>query len=373
MSDEFEDDRAHARRFLEDLVVSEVSKELHPLVEKYRGMCIDRKQVEAWVRTKRQSRAATHDGNPEIELADLNVEDATKRVLETLASMIESACGSLGLELRGGVVTGMIQKSGFEASQRPVAFTEAGLVVVNEHFTAFCHVLTKALVRSLIVTDEGERLAMSTNADAMLQRVQADEHLLAYWKAFFAFFVTLDTTLSRVEPMPHETRGVHVDLLLAIELFVLAHEYAHHIRAHGRVGEAGSHTTNQLDALNEFEADGLAMLICRYLGAYSKPQNFLCVAGVGAVVVLSAMEGIYTGRSIVRDGKEERQLSESHPPLEYRLDFLSKMDNLVHPGNIEAVHHIFNTFRTFMRGLFELVKPELWRLREAGYTIRTET
>src|SRR5438445_444200 len=230
-----------------------------------------------------------------------------QQALELIAAMLSDACKKVGCNLRGGIVSGVVWEDCFEVSQRPVAFTDAGMVVVRHHFLVLCHLLAKALALSVPISDEGDKIGLPLVAERILDHVRTNPPLVSYWEQIIRFFATLDRVYAPpLLSVEGQTQRSYLDFLFAAEVFVMAHEYGHHIEEHANVESAGAgyqSTTSNDRHREEFAADHIATLLCRVVGGQTlKPQNFFLMAGVGGVIVLCMMEMIYAARRLLQSG-----------------------------------------------------------------------
>jgi hypothetical protein len=152
-------------------------------------------------------------------------------------------------------------------------------------------------------------------------------------------------------------------LLAAIELFIIAHEYAHHICSHGTDGCASvGGISPELSKAQELEADYYAALLTSYVGA----QQMLTFAkdGSAAVIALIAVDLLRRTRGLLATGAETSFCSDTHPSLASRLLNLKRIPS--EPAAAEAVKAIHQNFGTIMEGIWTLVLPLLKDMHAYG-------
>jgi hypothetical protein len=148
---------------------------------------------------------------------------------------------------------------------------------------------------------------------------------------------------------------------MATELFVIAHEYGHHIALHKMTDSAS--VDGVPDAkIHELEADHLAALITAHLGAELRLQFAHC--GSAGVITLIGTDMVRRVRSVLMTGEEEPFDSDTHPPLAHRLMMLETLR--YDPRQAEAVHKARQHFVSIMEGLWELIVPDLKKMHARG-------
>src|SRR5216684_2202642 len=163
-----------------------------------------------------------------------------------------------------------------------------------------------------------------------------DPDLRSYAAHCFAFCATWNRRYLRPMRRVHgAARPVWLQLLMATELFVIAHEYAHHIEQH-RVGDSVGvdGASSELRKVQELRADQLAALITAHFGAEN--SNSFAQSGSSAVLALIGTDMVRRTRSVLETGDvEERFVSDTHPPLGDRLQVLDTLR--YDPRNADAV------------------------------------
>jgi hypothetical protein len=159
------------------------------------------------------------------------------------------------------------------------------------------------------------------------------------------------------------TRGLILD---AVEIFAVAHEYAHHILRHGRLTEASVDAANT-DALRkeEFEADKLAILLGQLETGNTEHENLLTVSGAGAVIMLRASEMVANARSILLTGSETKLEPKTHPTISERVDSLDQ-ESLLWPKHQDHLRDVRKCFDEILQGVWTQLIPIFLSLHEYG-------
>ena len=121
----------------------------------------------------------------------------------------------------------------------------------------------------------------------------------------------------QIVPYPQSlTRGL---LLAAFERFAIAHEYGHHIEAHGELesvrvgGDPDAHD-------KEIKADIFAVALCRYMERRNKHPNVFLYSGAGPVLLLKCLDYVRRTRRIFASGEDVTIGStNTHPETDERI------------------------------------------------------
>jgi hypothetical protein len=148
-----------------------------------------------------------------------------------------------------------------------------------------------------------------------------------------------------------------------MELFVVAHEFGHHIAKHSLEGSAAVDSESNLQSkIDELEADRIAALIVADFGAESQIHAAHSVAG--GVVALVGLDLLRRTRSVLSTGRVQQIDSNTHPTLDQRL---LVFDTLRYdPRNVEHVRSTRQNFRDILEGLWDLILPDLQAMHARG-------
>jgi hypothetical protein len=196
--------------------------------------------------------------------------------------------------------------------------------------------------------------------------------LIHYWERFFLHFAGLSFSWPQAK-LTEAQKEIKFQLTSAMEVFVVGHEYAHHIHGHNAGGEAASSVPPEAAYKYEFEADSTAWSIAKYLGAAGfagKPtrvRNMWMEASAGAVAYLSAAQAVRRVRSILESGSDEDRPSLTHPPIYDRLVALEQWDGFANDP-FEADFRAQRRFVGRLIGLlYRYLRPKFFAAYEAGY------
>jgi hypothetical protein len=287
-----------------------------------------------------------------------------QKLLEGYCVWIEHVCQKLKLSMHGGLACGLVWDGSLSPAQQPVMTTNASIIVFPQRMLMLCHYFCKLLARSLSLRDITDGTEVNFSAKLALAKIAANKRLRRYALGFIAFNATLNPRF--LKPLKNAkgiARPVWRNLLIGTELFVLAHEYGHHLALH--------RTEDELDAdlspsdrakLQELEADHLAALITAHFGAEAElPIAHSCAA---AVVALVGTDIVRRARSVLLTGKVEEFRSETHPGLDERLSMLETLP--YDARNTEAVRSMRQEFYAIMEGIWDMVVPDLVRMHKEG-------
>lgn len=142
---------------------------------------------------------------------------------------------------------------------------------------------------------------------------------------------------------------------MGTELFIVAHEYSHHIRRHGVAsslsvdGIAGEESKEQ-----ELEADFFGALLSAHVG--TENRQMFARSGAAAVVALIAVDMLRRAREVLATGVERIFTSNTHAKLEERL--LNIQGVRYDPREAQAVLAHQEHFKAIMDGIWHTVLPK---------------
>jgi hypothetical protein len=176
-----------------------------------------------------------------------------ERHLREIADRVKVAMSTMGYSSQEKVTLGIDPKAGVSASLTNVIMTEEGIVSVSSFLFRWCGLIARAYLRTLLLNvhhwSEAPPNAVKDRA-ILLGRPD----LVFYWLRIFVSFTATGTHV--LVPFRPSTpfEAFHFEQIAwAMEIYVVAHEYAHHALAH-----RSSFADPQEQ---EFEADALAMRI----------------------------------------------------------------------------------------------------------------
>jgi len=273
-----------------------------------------------------------------------------------LCRRVETACEKLpGLGGRN-VVTGIEPKLGVFASRMGVIMTDASIVTVGSQVFRFCNVVAKAVVQTVMVGPSGwDNLEDKSSVRTMLR---ARPDVLAYWFQVIASFAMLGTSIKVPLKIPPPTQAVlRGEILDALEIFVVAHEYAHHILKHGRLQSASSDSgKGDVAQREEFEADSIAIAIGQMVTGHKPHENVLMLSGVGMVVFLHTLQMLDEARRLLGLATGDMTSHGSHPSAADRLDFIDRQKWLW-PDLESQFRHFRRAYGNMMEIVWEEIEP----------------
>jgi hypothetical protein len=306
--------------------------------------------------------------------------------LANIARGVNRACEVLGLDVQKGVVRGLLRSRGIGAFSSDFYGTGVAIVGIDASVVPFTGMLTDLFAETFDYRDTEDGLAVAMNAADCLKRAtggktvaessqdaqEGRETLIHRWERFFLHFAGLSFAWSR----PTLTRMQEImkfQITSAMEVFVVGHEYGHHIHRHNAGPSATSSVSREDAERYEFEADRTAWAIAKYLGAAgfagtpTEYRNTWMESSAGAVAYLVAAEVVRRVREILETGRETRQRSVSHPSSYDRLVALEEWDGFAnHPLQAEfRAQRLF--LSTLIQKIYWHIRPKFLAAHQAGY------
>lgn len=266
--------------------------------------------------------------------------------VQSTKEKIEAAAKVLNFNLRDGVSLGALDGDGYEAMQQRVMLTDASVILVTSNLLIMINRLAKLLALSIPIRKVDDNSFEPRYApEECKQLLLEDEELQHSWTTFFA-----DYAMSPLKPyhgkalyvFGPERQTLWDDISEAIHLFVVGHEYGHHIDDHRLGDEAGVNGEDKDEAhRKEVMADILGCAMTIQAGRAEERHNWCALANVGAMAILIVLELIRRGNRILSTGEDnEDETRDTHPPLETRLEAVNavtKQDLNEHDAKIAFV------------------------------------
>jgi hypothetical protein len=305
-----------------------------------------------------------------IRGARANADFELGRVVPQYSCAIEQICETLKLPLRGGVASGAVYQPRDVPAQTPVFGTNASVIVIPEHTLMLCHFMCKALSWAFPIEEQPGRYAVSFKAKRVLKRFRRDPRLTAYLARTLAFSATHDRRCLdgvKFESLSGGPRLLAIELLCATEIFVIAHEYGHHIDEH-KLGDSADveGLIGDNPIIEELRADYLASLITAHFGATFKPPNPWAASAAVAIVALGSTDLVFRTRSFLESGVDRVRSSNTHPPMMVRMIAVERLNRRYDPRERAKMRNLRREIRHIMTNLWDVIRPELERLRDRG-------
>ena len=288
-------------------------------------------------------------------------EISTFMILQRLVGEIEAACSAIGVPTRSGVVFGTAPMLGVQAHQSSVQLTDASVIGVSPSFLPFCDLISKALVASLSIDPSKE--SISNDPELARRKLQSSPDLVLLWAKTLLHFAMYGLPPPKLDRKLDEYEGMaRIEMLRAIELFAVGHEYGHHALRHGTAAPLGS--TDRL--AQELEADFFGQAMAKYIGSQGGHPNFYAISGAGGVSILSALRIVRQIRAVLTTGHEEPDTGGSHPPLSARVESILEIHVNEKDENREAFADMCDCFRRIFEIVWEDLKPLCLQMHAGG-------
>jgi hypothetical protein len=294
------------------------------------------------------------------------VDPHAEAILDSLRQRIAEACSRFPFLGAHTVATGIEPKLGVMAARMGVMMTDASVVTVGSQVFRFCNVVSKAAAQTMMIDPAG--WVRPGSVDAMRAVLRKQHQLLAYWfQIVMSFAVFGSSFLVPLRTSSAPASGLRGEILDALEIYAVAHEYAHHALKHGRLTSASTASgTDETARREEFEADTLAIAIGQLVTGNRPDENPLIVSGAGMVVFLRALEMLHRAEILL--GRPKVGADGSHPPAADRLAHVDRQAWLWQSDE-EALRGFRNAYGLMMELVWDEIAPVIEQLG-AGHPLR---
>lgn len=284
-------------------------------------------------------------------------------ILSGLAEKVERACSQLDVPMYHGVVWGVSKLRGLVASQMPVLRTDVSIIEVTFPFITFCDLVSKltahTLTGGLHEYDDGQ-IAIDLSGPTVTRWLNGEPWLIEEWQEVLLSYAKDGVPPPRLGQPTRTQKALVIrsDLLIAMEIFAVAHEYGHHALRHGLADTSEEQTPFE----DEHEADIFARQVSLAVGKEG-PNEFLN-SGAGGAVVLGAFDLVARAKATLSTGNDTPSPRRRHPPVADRMKALDEFDKkFVSYGQ-------FSAFRSSLLDALDIVwtavRPKFVELHREG-------
>jgi hypothetical protein len=248
-------------------------------------------------------------------------------IFNGLCDRVEAAIAKVSKSGPVRVARGIEPQVGVFAARLGVMMTDASVITVGSQIFRFCNVVGKALTTTIMIDPGAWDTVDDRQALRALLRSRPDA--VRYWVDILVSFSFTGSSVSvPFVTLPREWNALKDRMVDAVEIFVVAHEYSHHLMRHGRLLEASADSSADPRARGEeFEADSIAIMIGQMVTGHLPDENLLMISGAGMVVMLSALEMLARARRLLGLGMDGNARA-SHPSAADRFAIIDRQEHL---------------------------------------------
>ena len=290
----------------------------------------------------------------------------TQPIVRVLCQEVENACQILGVPLRSGVAYGSTPTLDISAEQITVPLTDASVVSLSQGFITFCSHVSKVFSLSLPHEADGDRLKVSFQPKLVVARIGSSDELKQYWAGVIGAYAFGSGPLDvGHQIVPYPASITRIKLLLAMERFSVAHEYAHHVAQHGRKEVIGA--GEDPDVIDqEFEADLFGLSLDRHIGYRNTPPNIFSASGAAAVLLLKCHDCVRRVRQIFLTGEDVIKQGTTHPEISDRIAAFDLLDEQIPDPNRKDFKKMREDFATIVDEVYRRLKPIYVEMHKQG-------
>jgi hypothetical protein len=298
-------------------------------------------------------------------------EPLTHQEVTYFSDLVNSAVLRIGLPMYGGISVGAIHSEGIEAMQQKVMLTEASVVMINANLSLAMYRLAKLLALTTPITIfPHEKYKISESLEEYKEKYANDQTLKQNWMQFF-----YDYAYDRKNPGKGSAISLPTvqcasfleDLYESLFVFVIAHEYSHHIAKHTLEYASASGECIDIAHQKELEADMLGTHICMEVGGHSEVDNISCFTTIGIPTLFSVLEMFRIGEKILLTGKiDESPTRSTHPSPSIRIRAIRQVISELYPEGIDTITRMQDMFHNLICYIWEDAKITLLSAHSKG-------
>jgi hypothetical protein len=314
--------------------------------------------------------------NAKAEMPTKYEEPSGYHLMTNLARQVEDAASELGHPLPIRPQLGTLPTQNVNAMAVRVPDSDEYLILFESELFTFALLLSKVVARAIpFKGSESGMLNFSTEGEDIEKSIAENPEITRRFREVVLAYLIKGRPSAAPAYLPEEPYGTLAAILRqSMELFIMAHEYAHIISGHlsesktAPIDVGGQHGDEVIRSWQqELEADaqGLELMV----RAMQKRNHDLALSYWGADLFFSCIEVVEQGISIMRTGREseEGQLTDSHPPVQLRREMLRELLKRSLPEeHAQAPIQLGMVLEQLIASLWSATKPLLGEYQRAG-------
>ena len=298
-------------------------------------------------------------------LGDLDRPDS-HLIIANLVEQVRKAAIELQLPTGAEFVFGAHLGEGLTASQLAVAGEQESIIEISRGLIVFLNCVSKSF--AALLTYPANDL-VEIDPGAAIERFRSTPDFRRDWEELIDAFAISNTVPPRrppPSPVADNRFAVKKELLDAMEIFVVAHEFGHHALEHGVSDPNQLSSSAPLAPELELDADRYAHMVGVRISLAEQPANCLGLSGAGIVLALSSLELVQKAKQVLQTGSDTLVPSITHPSVHERISAIAQMDEFA-PEEIRLPSLVTRSHtREIMERLWLEVRPHFLSLHDQG-------